>query len=46
MTCMECGLSYAKVDDEAIYKGYRLAFPENNLAMDEWLVAEDEYSNW
>ena len=46
MACMECGLSYKKVDSEAIFKGYRLAFPENVKALDEWLEAEDEYSNW
>ena len=46
MACMECGLSYKKVDNEAICKGYRLAFPENVKALDEWLEAEDEYSNW
>ena len=46
MTCMECGLSYKKVDNEAIFKGYRLAFPKNVKALDEWLEAEDEYSNW
>jgi hypothetical protein len=46
MTCVECGLSYKKVDNEAIFKGYRLAFPENVKALDEWLEAEDEYSNW
>ena len=31
---------------KAIFKGYRLAFPENVKALDEWLEAEDEYSNW
>ena len=46
MACMECGLSNKKVDNEAIFKGYRLAFPENVKALDEWLEAEDEYSNW
>ena len=46
MTCMECGVRMAKVDTMAICQGYRLAFPENNDALDEWLVGEDEYAGW
>ena len=34
------------VDGEAMCQGYRLAFPENNAELDEWLMAEDEYENW
>jgi hypothetical protein len=34
------------VDGEAMCEGYRLAFPENNGELDEWLMAEDEYRNW
>ena len=46
MTCIECGIPYDKVDTEAICKGYRLAFPENAEALDEWLSDEDEYGGW
>ena len=46
MTCMECGIPYNKVDMEAICQGYRLAFPENNADLNEWLCEEDEYSRW
>ena len=35
-----------QVDEEALCQGYRLAFPENNGELDEWLMAEDEYRNW
>jgi hypothetical protein len=43
---MECGVRMAKVDTMAICQGYRLAFPENNDALNEWLVGEDEYAGW
>ena len=46
MTCMECGIRMELVDGEAMCQGYRLAFPENNGELDEWLMAEDEYRNW
>ena len=46
MTCMECGIRMEQVDEEAVCQGYRLAFPENNGELDEWLMAEDEYRNW
>ena len=46
MTCMECGIPYSKVDEEAIYRGYQLAFPENAQTLDEWMLGEDEYRNW
>ena len=46
MTCMECGIPLAQVDTEAICRGYRLAFPENNEELDEWLCEGDEYAGW
>ena len=46
MTCMECGIPLLQVDMEAICRGYRLAFPENNAELDEWLCEEDEYRQW
>lgn len=46
MTCVECGIPSAKVDTEAICKGYRLAFPENDKELDKCLQAEDEYWGW
>ena len=46
MTCMECGIRMKNMDYEAICKGYKLAFPENAKALDEWLVGEDEYRDW
>ena len=46
MTCMECGIPYAQVDTEAICKGYRLAFPENNEELNKWLDDWDEYAAW
>ena len=46
MTCMECGIPLAQVDTEAICRGYRLAFPENNEELDEWLCEGDEYAAW
>ena len=46
MTCMECGIPLAQVDMEAICRGYRLAFPENNAELEERLCEEDEYGQW
>ena len=46
MTTMECGIRQKQIDTEAIYKGYKLAFPENAKALDEWKLAEDEYRDW
>ena len=46
MTCVECGIPQNRVSYEAIYKGYRMAFPQNTQALDEWLRMEDEYRDW
>lgn len=46
MTVMENGVRPEEVDTEAIYKGYQLAFPDNVKALEEWLLAEDEYEEW
>ena len=46
MTCVECGIPMEQVDTDAIFKGYRLAFPRNCKALDEWLLGEDEYRDW
>ena len=46
MTVMENGVRMSQVDEEAIYQGYRLAFPENARELDEWMLAEDEYREW
>ena len=46
MTCIECGIPFAQVDTEAICQGYRMAFPENDEALGEWLCEEDEYGRW
>ena len=46
MTCIECGIRMNQVDEEAICQGYRLAFPDNNSELEEWLKGEDEYSEW
>ena len=35
-----------QVDEEAIFQGYKLAFPKNAQALDEWMMGEDEYSDW
>ena len=45
MTSVECGISPAKVDTEAICKGYRMAFLKNDEALDEWLNRQDEYKD-
>ena len=46
MTCIECGIRMNQVDEEAISQGYKLAFPENARALDEWMMGEDEYRDW
>jgi len=46
MTVMENGIRPEEVDRGAIYQGYKLAFPENAQALDEWLTGEDEYADW
>ena len=34
------------VDEEAIFRGYKLAFPEHASELDEWMLGEDEYKDW
>ena len=46
MTCVECGIPIQQVDNEAIFQGYRLAFPENKEALDAYFIARDEYFGW
>ena len=46
MTCVECGISLGQVDNEAIFQGYCMAFPENKEEMDAYFMARDEYWNW
>ena len=46
MTCIECGIRMNQVDEEAIFQGYKLAFPENASELDEWMMGEDEYRDW
>lgn len=46
MTVMENGIRMNQVDTEAIFQGYKLAFPENARALDEWMLGEDEYWEW
>ena len=46
MTCMECGIPMQWVDNEAIFQGYRMAFPENQAELDAYFIARDEYWNW
>ena len=46
MTCVECGIPMQQVDNEAIFQGYRLAFPENQAELDAYFMARDEYWNW
>ena len=43
MTVMENGIRPHQVDTEAIYQGYKLAFPEHAKDLDEWMLGEDEY---
>ena len=46
MTCVECGIPMQQVDNEAIFQGYRMAFPENQAELDAYFIARDEYWNW
>ena len=46
MTCVECGIPLQHVDNEAIFQGYRMAFPENQAELDAYFIARDEYWNW
>ena len=46
MTVVENGIHLKQVDEEAIYQGYKLAFPENARELDEWMLGADEYRNW
>ena len=46
MTVMENGIRMSQVDTEAIYQGYKLAFPQNAQELDEWMLGEDEYGEW
>lgn len=46
MTVMENGIRPHQVDHEAIYQGYKLAFPEHAEELDEWMLEGDEYGEW
>lgn len=46
MTCMECGVRMQEVDKEAIWRGYLKAFPQNRVALEEWIRGQDEYADW
>ena len=46
MTVMENGIHLNNVDTEAIFQGYKLAFPKNAQELDEWMLGEDEYAEW
>ena len=46
MTCVECGIPIQRVDNEAIFQGYRMAFPENQAELDAYFMARDEYFGW
>ena len=46
MTCVECGIPMQQVDKEAIFQGYRMAFPENQAELDAYFIAQDEYFGW
>jgi hypothetical protein len=46
MTVMENGIRTNNVDAEAIFQGYKLAFPGNAQKLDEWMLGEDEYREW
>ena len=46
MTCVECGIPIQQVDNEAIFQGYRMAFPENQAELDAYFIARDEYFGW
>ena len=46
MTVVENGIRKEAVNNQAIYEGYRLAFPEKVKGLEEWLNEEDEYGDW
>ena len=46
MTVVENGIRKEAVNNQAIYEGYRLAFPEKVEELEEWLNEEDEYGDW
>ena len=46
MTVMENGIRPEAVDKEAIYHGYKMAFPAKSKELDEWMLGEDEYAEW
>ena len=46
MTVIENGIHITQVDEEAICQGYKLAFPENEQEINDWLLASDEYADW
>ena len=46
MTVVENGIPLKEVDTEAIFQGYKLAFPENVQDLEDWLLGEDEYNDW
>ena len=46
MTVMENGIRPNNVDTEAIFQGYKLAFPKNAHELDKWMLEEDEYRDW
>ena len=46
MTVMENGIRPNDVDTEAIFQGYKLAFPRNAQELDKWMLEEDEYRDW
>ena len=46
MTVMENGIRMKEVDTEAIYQGYKLAFPDNAQELEAWMLGEDEYGEW
>ena len=46
MTVMENGIRPNNVDTEAIFQGYKLAFPRNAHELEKWMLEEDEYRDW
>ncbi|MBR5541763.1 MAG: structural protein P5 [Bacteroides sp.] len=46
MTVIENGIPPNNVNTEAIFQGYKLAFPTNATELDEWMLGEDEYREW
>lgn len=46
MTVVENGIDLEEVDTQAIEEGYRLAFPEKQKELNDFLLAADEYSRW